>query len=152
MLLGENRWWEDFYATLVKGTNIPAKTPPIISRQLLLGSGIEIIGLVALIIALVGLWAIVRCHSKILFTMPLLVLLGLNLALIGFHARHMPEWHMPCWTAMKGSYLLPSMPAMALLFGFGHDKLGTIGRFMVIGCIALLIILFNIHVFNIIFA
>jgi len=152
MLLGDHQWWEDFYATLVKGTAIPANTPPSASKELLLGSGLEVVGAGALALAVIGLWTVMRNRTSVRIAAPFLVLLVLNLALIGLHAEHMTEWHMPCWTAMKASYLLPSLPAMILLLGYSFDRRGNVGRSVVVGGVALLGLLISAHVIGIVAA
>lgn len=131
--------WALRYQALREGKPLPA--PPVPSITLRLGSALELLGLVLLGLAVAGAWAIRRDRTGWSF----LALTASSLAGVLFLVHQMPDFHAPYWTAMKASYLLPSLPAMAALVGYGAAS-SRAGRLVAMGSSVLLAVLVVLHV------
>lgn len=146
MLLGDQAWWYALYDDLVAGRPTAAGFPPGAAQTLRLGSALQIVGLAALALGAAGAWATFRRRVDVKIAAPFVLLAVASAALVGLHARNMPEWNMPAWSGMKASYLLPSLPAVAFLVGLGGDQLGSAGRRVTVGAVVLAACLLIAHV------
>ncbi len=130
--------WARRYQALREDTPLPE--PPVPTVTLRIGSALELVGVVLLAVAAAGAWAVRRDRMGLSF----LALAASSLAGVLYLVHGMPDFHAPYWTAMKASYLLPSLPAMAALVGYGAEATRA-GRRVAIGSAALLAALVVLH-------
>lgn len=130
--------WARRYQAFREDTPLPE--PPVPALTLRLGSALELVGLTVLGLAVAGAWAARRDRIGLGF----LALAASSLAGVLYLVHQMPDFHAPYWTAMKASYLLPSLPAMAALVGYGVDA-SRAGRRVGIASVALLGALLALH-------
>jgi hypothetical protein len=136
---GELEEWARRYAALRESRPLPE--PPVPPLTLRLGSALELLGLVFLGLAVAGAWAIRRDRTG----WSLVAMAACSLAGVLYLVHQMPDFHAPYWTAMKASYLLPSLPAMAALVGHGAES-SRLGRYAAIAGSTLLGLLVLAHV------
>ena len=149
------QWWGRYYGWLRGETRYPGPNPSMSTRTRLVGSGLELLGLLPLLLMANGMYVLIKQSWSHWRTSQGLELAKLSLfpALFFGNAAGIVALalRLPVYSAAKASYFLNSMPAFAVFLGFGivpwekNKKLAAIATVAFV----ILFIFCSIHILNI---